>query len=120
MIPARKLEALMEDGTIHIAPLAYMRGRTLDQACVILDEAQNATINQLKMFLTRMGKSAKFIVTGDLTQIDLPNKANSGLSYALKILGNIEGISTIYFDSRDIVRHKLVKHIIEAYNKANE
>jgi phosphate starvation-inducible PhoH-like protein len=120
MIPARKLESLMEDGTIHIAPLAYMRGRTLDQACVILDEAQNATINQLKMFLTRMGKNAKFIVTGDLTQIDLPSKSNSGLSYALKILGNIEGISTIYFDNRDIVRHHLVKAIIEAYNKASE
>jgi phosphate starvation-inducible protein PhoH and related proteins len=120
LIPAKKLESLMEDGTIQIAPLAYMRGRTLDHACVILDEAQNSTINQLKMFLTRMGKNAKFIVTGDLTQIDLPNKTNSGLSYALKILGNIEGISTIYFDNRDIVRHNLVKHIVEAYNKASE
>jgi phosphate starvation-inducible protein PhoH and related proteins len=120
MIPARKLESLMEDGTIQIAPLAYMRGRTLDQACVILDEAQNATINQLKMFLTRMGKNAKFIVTGDLTQIDLPSKNMSGLGYALKILNNIEGISTIYFDNRDIVRHKLVKDIVDAYNKASE
>jgi phosphate starvation-inducible PhoH-like protein len=120
MIPARKLESLMEDGVIQIAPLAYMRGRTLDQACVILDEAQNATINQLKMFLTRMGKNAKFIVTGDLTQIDLPNKSNSGLNYALKILKDIQGISTIYFDNRDIVRHTLVKHIIDAYNKASE
>jgi phosphate starvation-inducible protein PhoH and related proteins len=120
MIPARKLETLMEDGTIQIAPLAYMRGRTLDQACVILDEAQNATINQLKMFLTRMGKSAKFIVTGDLTQIDLPSKSNSGLSYALNILKDVEGISSIYFDNRDIVRHKLVKDIVEAYNKASE
>lgn len=120
MIPAKKLESLMEDGTIQIAPLAYMRGRTLDQACVILDEAQNSTINQLKMFLTRMGKSAKFIVTGDLTQIDLPNKSNSGLNYALKILGNINGISMIHFDNRDIVRHRLVKDIIEAYDKASE
>ncbi|HEX2935024.1 MAG TPA: PhoH family protein [Bacteroidales bacterium] len=120
MIPAKKLEALMEDGTIQIAPLAYMRGRTLDQACVILDEAQNSTINQLKMFLTRMGKNAKFIVNGDLTQIDLPNKSNSGLSYALKILGNIKGISMIHFDNRDIVRHRLVKDIIEAYDKASE
>jgi phosphate starvation-inducible protein PhoH and related proteins len=120
MIPARKLESLMEDGTIQIAPLAYMRGRTLDQACVILDEAQNATVNQLKMFLTRMGKNAKFIVTGDLTQIDLPSKSQSGLNYALKILGDIEGISKIYFDNRDIVRHRLVKHIIEAYNKADD
>jgi phosphate starvation-inducible protein PhoH and related proteins len=120
MIPAKKLESLMEDGTIQIAPLAYMRGRTLDQACVILDEAQNSTINQLKMFLTRMGKSAKFIVNGDLTQIDLPNKSNSGLNYALKILGNIKGISMIHFDNRDIVRHRLVKDIIEAYDKASD
>jgi phosphate starvation-inducible protein PhoH and related proteins len=120
MIPARKLESLMEDGIIQIAPLAYMRGRTLDNACVILDEAQNATINQLKMFLTRMGKSAKFIVTGDLTQIDLPKPANSGLGYALNILKDIEGISTTYFDNSDIVRHRLVKDIVEAYNKAQE
>jgi phosphate starvation-inducible protein PhoH and related proteins len=120
MIPLRKLESLMEDGTIQIAPLAYMRGRTLDNACVILDEAQNATINQVKMFLTRMGKSAKFIVTGDLTQIDLPNRSQSGLSYALKILKEIEGISIIYLDNRDIVRHRLVSSIIEAYDKAQE
>jgi phosphate starvation-inducible PhoH-like protein len=120
MLPARKLESLMEDGTIQIAPLAYMRGRTLDQACVILDEAQNATINQLKMFLTRMGKNAKFIVTGDLTQIDLPNKSTSGLQYALKILDKIDGISIINLDNRDIVRHRLVKDIIDAYNNASE
>lgn len=120
MIPQRKLETLMEDGTIQIAPLAYMRGRTLDNACVILDEAQNATINQLKMFLTRMGRSAKFIVTGDLTQVDLPNRSNSGLSYALRILKNVEGISTIYLDNRDIVRHQLVSRIIDAYDKAQE
>jgi Phosphate starvation-inducible protein PhoH, predicted ATPase len=97
-----------------------MRGRTLDNACVILDEAQNATINQLKMFLTRMGRSAKFIVTGDLTQVDLPNRSNSGLSYALRILKNVEGISTIYLDNRDIVRHQLVSRIIDAYDKAQE
>jgi len=120
MIPQRKLETLMEDGTIQIAPLAYMRGRTLDNACVILDEAQNSTINQLKMFLTRMGKNAKFIVTGDLTQIDLPNKANSGLSYALRILKNINEISIIYLDNRDIVRHRLVSRIIDAYDKAQD
>lgn len=120
MIPQRKLETLMEDGTIQIAPLAYMRGRTLDNACVILDEAQNATINQLKMFLTRMGKNAKFIVTGDLTQVDLPNRSNSGLSYALRILENIEGISTIYLDNRDIVRHQLVSRIIDAYDNAQD
>jgi phosphate starvation-inducible protein PhoH and related proteins len=120
MIPARKLESLMEDGTIQIAPLAFMRGRTLDHACVILDEAQNSTISQLKMFLTRMGKNAKFIVTGDLTQIDLPNKSNSGLSYALKVLKDIEGISMINFDTRDIIRHRLVKSIVDAYDKAQE
>ena len=120
MIPQRKLETLMEDGTIQIAPLAYMRGRTLDNACVILDEAQNATINQLKMFLTRMGKNAKFIVTGDLTQVDLPNRSNSGLIYALRILDNIEEISIIHLDNRDIVRHRLVSRIIDAYDKAQE
>jgi phosphate starvation-inducible PhoH-like protein len=116
MIPQRKLETLMEDGTIQIAPLAYMRGRRLDNACVILDEAQNSTINQLKMFLTRMGRNAKFIVTGDLTQVDLPNRSNSGLSYALRILRNIDDISIIYLDNRDIVRHHLVSRIIEAYD----
>lgn len=120
MIPHKKLELLMEDGTIQIAPLAYMRGRTLDNACVILDEAQNATINQLKMFLTRMGKNAKFIVTGDLTQVDLPNRSNSGLIYALRILDKIEDISIIHLDNRDIVRHRLVSRIIDAYDKAQE
>lgn len=120
MIPVRKLETLMEDGTIQIAPLAYMRGRTLDNACVILDEAQNATVNQIKMFLTRMGKNAKFIVTGDLTQIDLPNKSQSGLIYAVRILKGIEDISIIELDNRDIVRHRLVSRIIDAYDKAQE
>jgi phosphate starvation-inducible PhoH-like protein len=116
MIPKRKLETLMEDGTIQIAPLAFMRGRTLDHACVILDEAQNATVNQVKMFLTRMGKNAKFIVTGDLTQIDLPHKSQSGLPVALKLLNGINGISIIHLDNRDIVRHPLVQHIVDAYN----
>jgi phosphate starvation-inducible protein PhoH and related proteins len=117
MIPVRKLKDYIEDGTIQIAPLAYMRGRTLDNAAVILDEAQNATSNQLKMFLTRMGKSAKFIVTGDITQIDLPDVNKSGLIYALKILGSLKGLSVIYFDERDIIRHRLVKLIVKAYER---
>jgi len=117
MIPAKKLKTFLEDSTIQIAPLAFMRGRTLDNAFVILDEAQNTTVNQLKMFLTRMGKSARFIVTGDITQIDLPARNDSGLLKALEILEDIKGISIIYFDSRDIIRHKLVKYIVEAYKK---
>jgi phosphate starvation-inducible PhoH-like protein len=117
MIPSRKLKTFLEDGTIQIAPLAFMRGRTLDNAFVILDEAQNATLNQLKMFLTRMGKTAKFIVTGDITQIDLPDRNDSGLVKAVEILADIKGISIIYFDSRDIIRHKLVKYIVEAFSK---
>ena len=115
MLPFKKLETWLEDGTIQIAPLAFMRGRTLENACVILDEAQNATINQLKMFLTRMGVSSKFIMTGDTTQIDLTKKSESGLLQAMKILSGIEGISIIRFDERDIVRHKLVKSIVRAY-----
>ena len=117
MIPSKKMKTFLEDNTIQIAPLAFMRGRTLDNAFVILDEAQNTTVNQMKMFLTRMGKSAKFIVTGDITQIDLPARSDSGLLKALEILENIKGISIIYFDSRDIIRHKLVKYIVEAYRK---
>jgi phosphate starvation-inducible PhoH-like protein len=117
MIHPRKLAALIEDGIIEIAPLAYMRGRTLDNAFVILDEAQNTTINQLKMFLTRMGKTAKFIVTGDITQIDLRPKHNSGLIQAMRILKGIKGISIIEFDERDIIRHHLVKNIVDAYKK---
>jgi phosphate starvation-inducible PhoH-like protein len=116
MIHFRKLEAWLEDGAIQIAPLAYMRGRTLEHSFVILDEAQNATINQLKMFLTRMGVNSKFIMTGDITQIDLPDKRKSGLFQAIKILKGIEGISIIEFDERDIVRHKLVKDIVRAYD----
>jgi phosphate starvation-inducible PhoH-like protein len=118
MIPVKKLHGLIEDETIQIAPLAFMRGRTLDNAFVILDEAQNATKNQLKMFLTRMGKNAKFIVTGDVTQIDLPDRNQSGLLMVLEILKNIQGISFVYFDQRDIIRHRLVKYIVSAYEKA--
>lgn len=117
MIPSKKLKGFLEDGTIQIAPIAFMRGRTLDHAFVILDEAQNATVNQLKMFLTRMGKNAKFIVTGDITQIDLPDRRDSGLLRAVDLLKNINGISLVYFDVRDIVRHKLVKYIVEAYGR---
>lgn len=117
MIPPKKLEEFMKDGTIQIAPLAFMRGRTLSNAYVILDEAQNTTVNQLKMFLTRMGLNAKFIITGDVTQIDLPQKSNSGLVQALKILKGIDSISTIFFDKKDIVRHRLVRDIVDAYDK---
>ena len=120
MIPPKKLEDFMKDGTIQIAPLAFMRGRTLSNAYVILDEAQNTTVNQLKMFLTRMGLNAKFIVTGDITQIDLPGKNKSGLIQALKILKGIKNISTIYFDKKDIVRHRLVRDIVEAYDKHSQ
>lgn len=117
MIPHAKLNSYLETGTIEIAPLAYMRGRTLDHAFAILDEAQNATEQQLKMFLTRMGKSAKFIVTGDITQVDLPKNRTSGLKHATRILGNINGISFIFLDDRDIIRHKLVTKIVDAYEK---
>lgn len=117
MIPFRKLEQWIEDGTIQIAPLAFMRGRTLESSFVILDEAQNATISQLKMFLTRMGASSKFILTGDTTQIDLPRRSESGLLQAMRLLTGIEGIAVIRFDERDIVRHRLVKHIVRAYDE---
>lgn len=115
MLPMQKLLSYLEDGTIEVAPLAFMRGRTLDNAFAILDEAQNTTPNQLKMFLTRMGKSSKFIVTGDITQIDLPPKQESGLIHALKILKRTQGIDFIYLDENDIIRHKLVSKIIAAY-----
>ncbi|WP_372948884.1 PhoH family protein [Mariniphaga sp.] len=120
MIPPRKLEDFMKDGIIEIAPLAFMRGRTLSNAFVILDEAQNTTINQLKMFLTRMGLNAKFIVTGDVTQIDLPRRSNSGLIFAMKLLQNIESISVVQFNTNDIVRHRLVRDIVDAYSKYYE
>lgn len=115
MLPTQRLLKYIEDGTIEIAPLAFMRGRTLDHAFAILDEAQNSTEAQLKMFVTRMGKSAKFIVTGDITQIDLPKKQASGLKQADKILKGIPGIDFIYLDESDVVRHKLVTRIIKAY-----
>ena len=115
MIPINRLNEYLQDGTIQISPLAFMRGRTLDNAFVILDEGQNTTQHQMKMFLTRMGKSAKFIITGDQTQIDLPKKQSSGLLHAQSILKGIKNISFINLDSKDIIRHKLVKQIINAY-----
>jgi phosphate starvation-inducible PhoH-like protein len=115
MIPHEKLESHLEKGVIQIAPLAFMRGRTLDNAFVILDEAQNTTHNQMKMFLTRMGKSAKFIITGDPGQIDLPRKQISGLKESLLALKDIKGIAQVYLDDKDVVRHRLVRSIISAY-----
>src|SRR6218665_2633777 len=115
MVPAEKLNQYIENRTIQIAPLAFMRGRTLDNAFVILDEAQNTTESQMKMFLTRMGANAKFIVTGDATQIDLPSKQPSGLLQAVRLLRKVEGISIIELDNTDVIRHKLVKAIIERY-----
>ena len=117
MIPAAKLTRYIEEGTVQIAPLAYMRGRTLDNAFVILDEAQNTTLSQIKMFLTRMGRNAKFIVTGDVTQIDLPRKSDSGLVHTMEILRRVEDIGIVEFDKRDIVRHPLVKYIVEAFDR---
>ena len=110
----------IDEGTVQIAPLAYMRGRTLDNAFVILDEAQNTTLSQLKMFLTRMGRNAKFIVTGDITQIDLPRRSDSGLVRAMELLRGIDGIGIVEFDQRDIIRHRLVKHIVKAFEKEQE
>ncbi|TCI84655.1 PhoH family protein [Tenacibaculum sp. M341] len=115
MIPSEKLQAYIENGTIQIAPLAFMRGRTLDNAFVILDEAQNTTHAQMKMFLTRMGKHAKFVITGDPGQIDLPRKQVSGLKEALLALKSIDGVAQVYLDDKDVVRHRLVKKIIKAY-----
>lgn len=120
MIPTQKLLKYLEDGTIEVAPLAFMRGRTLDHAFAILDEAQNATELQIKMFVTRMGRSAKFIVTGDITQIDLPRNQASGLIQAQSILKDITGIDFIYLDNQDVVRHRLVTKIISAYEKNTE
>ena len=117
MIPSAKLQKYIEEGTIQIAPLAYMRGRTLDNAFVILDEAQNTTLSQIKMFLTRMGRNAKFIVTGDVTQIDLPRRSDSGLTRAMETLRGIDGIGQVEFDKRDIVRHQLVKYIVDAFDR---
>jgi len=120
MITPLKLKEYLENGTIQIAPLAFMRGRTLNEAVVILDEAQNTTTAQIKMFLTRMGMSAKMIVTGDITQIDLPLSQKSGLIDALEVLKNIKGIARVDFDIKDIVRHKLVQRIVEAYEKRSK
>lgn len=119
MIPPKKLQDYMTEGIVQIAPLAYMRGRTLDNAFVILDEAQNTILSQIKMFLTRMGRNAKFIVTGDITQIDLPTKSDSGLMPAIEILRKIKGIAVVEFDRKDIVRHELVKHIVQAFEKSS-
>ncbi len=117
MIPAKRLQNFMEEGIIQIAPLAYMRGRTLDRAFVILDEAQNTSLGQLKMFLTRMGCDAKFIVTGDATQIDLPNKSDSGLMRGVDLVRDIKGISIVEFGKEDIVRHPLVTKIVDAFER---
>ena len=117
MIPSKKLQDFISDGTIQIAPLAYMRGRTLDRACVILDEAQNTNLGQLKMFLTRMGPNAKFIVTGDASQVDLPHKEDSGLLKGISLLKDIKGVSTICFSNEDIVRHPLVSRIVKAFEE---
>ena len=120
MIPATKLKEYMENNTIQIAPLAFMRGRTLNDAIIILDEAQNTTALQFKMFLTRLGTNAKMIVTGDVTQIDLPYNVQSGLVQAMAILENIQDIGYVHFEKKDIVRHKLVQQIVEAYEKKTE
>ncbi len=117
MIPASTLQKYMDEGVVQIAPLAYMRGRTLDSAFVILDEAQNTTLSQIKMFLTRMGRSAQFVVTGDVTQIDLPNRRDSGLRRAMEILSDVKEIGMVEFDRRDIVRHPLVKRIVAEFDK---
>ncbi len=120
MIPIEKLNYYMENRVIEVAPLAFMRGRTLDHAFIILDEAQNTTHSQLKMFLTRIGPSAKCMITGDLTQIDLPRNQESGLRRGISLLGDIDGIDVIYLNEHDVIRHKLVKQIIQAYNKDAE
>ena len=117
MIPAEKLKAFIEERIIQIAPLAFMRGRTLDNAFVILDEAQNTTIQQMKMFLTRMGRSAKFVVTGDLTQIDLPSRQKSGLRHSLDLLAKVNDIGIVYLNEKDVIRHQLVMQIIQAYKQ---
>ena len=118
MMPAVKLQDMMEKNVIQIAPLAFMRGRTLSDAVVILDEAQNTTAAQIRMFLTRMGWNTKMIITGDLTQVDLPNEQKSGLKEALRILTGIEGIGVVELDQKDVVRHKLVTKIVNAYEQA--
>ena len=120
MIPANKLKEYMEGNIIQIAPLAFMRGRTLNEAVIVLDEAQNTTTHQIKMFLTRLGMGSKMIITGDVTQIDLPRTVKSGLIQALDILRGVPGIGRVEFDKKDIVRHKLVQRIVEAYERHDE
>ena len=120
MLPAEKLTHFMSNRTIEIAPLAFMRGRTLDNAFIILDEAQNCTTMQLKMFLTRLGPAAKCIITGDLSQIDLPYSQKSGLRKAIDLLEHLDGIAAVYLSADDVVRHRLVKEIIRAYERAEE
>ena len=120
MIPAVKLQDMMEKHIIQIAPLAFMRGRTLSDAVVILDEAQNTTSAQIRMFLTRMGWNTKMIITGDLTQVDLPRGTESGLREALRVLKGVEGISFVAMNAKDIVRHKLVTNIVKAFDKADK
>src|SRR5689334_9954664 len=115
MLDTERVARYLERGTIEIAPIAFMRGRTLNDAFVILDEAQNTTSEQMKMFLTRLGFGSKAVVTGDITQIDLPAGRTSGLVEAMKVVANIDGISFVYFDERDVVRHKLVQQIVKAY-----
>jgi len=117
MIPSEKLKAFIEERVIQIAPLAFMRGRTLDNAFVILDEAQNTSVQQMKMFLTRMGRSAKFVVTGDMTQVDLPHRQKSGLKHSLDLLKDVPGIGVVFLDQKDVIRHKLVMKIIQAYKQ---
>jgi phosphate starvation-inducible PhoH-like protein len=117
MLDAERVERLLERGTIEIAPIAFMRGRTLNDSFVILDEAQNTTSEQMKMFLTRLGFGSKAVITGDITQIDLPAGRASGLIEAMKVVSHIDGISFVYFDERDVVRHKLVQQIVKAYEK---
>ena len=118
MIPGEKLADMIEFGVIEIAPLAFMRGRTLDKAFVILDESQNTTVMQMKMFLTRMGQTARFVITGDMSQVDLPHRQRSGLAYALDILNDVEGIGIVRLTQSDVIRHNLVKRIIDAFDKA--
>ena len=117
LLEADKLESFLEKGIIEVAPLAFMRGRTLNDSFVILDEAQNTTSEQMKMFLTRLGFNSKAVITGDVTQIDLPNERRSGLIEAIEVVGNIEGIAFVYFDEHDVVRHSLVQRIIKAYDE---
>lgn len=120
MIPTMKLKEYMDSNVIQIAPLAFMRGRTLNDAIIVLDEAQNTTTHQIKMFLTRLGMNAKMIITGDITQIDLPRSVGSGLVQALKVLGDVQGIGRVEFSKKDIIRHQLVQRIVEAYERYDE